>query len=180
MRTLSLMLLLLASRPVHAETPAEEPAPETRYFLQHQFGANQGLYSIGPGYKGESYEASASFGYVPPFHNASTVTQGNLKVNWKIVDKIKPNFQWLAGVSLLINASDNTFFKPPKPYPNKYYPPNAYFFALQMTIRHHGFYLEASMLDYYMEVAANNRKSAEYLSELLSVGFGYVHPISFP
>jgi hypothetical protein len=149
------------------------------YFIQYQLGANQGLYAIGLGHAGETFEPSLSFGYLPPIHGGSEVTQGNLKANWKIVDNTLPNIQWLAGFSLLINVSKETFFEVPKKYPNKYYPPNAYFFSIQTSIRHHGFYIEASILDYYLEVAARNRNSVEYISELVSIGFGYVQPIDF-
>lgn len=186
MRILSLILLLLFSSPAFGAAEEEE-AKETeeskltgrKYFLQHQLGANQGVYSIGLGYQGKVFEPSLSFGYVPPIHRGAEVTQANIKTNWKLLSLEKADFQWLIGASLLINSSANTFFEVPKKYPRRYYPPNAYYFAIQTTVRHHGFYVEASVIDYYLEVAANNKNTTGFLSKLVSLGFGYAQPIDF-
>lgn len=170
------LLGFVLSSPLSA---ADEPAQRDSYFIQHQMGANQGLYSLGFGYKGPIFEPSFSYGYTPAIRSGHQVTQGNIKTNWKVLSGKGPDVEWLIGASLLINISKDTFFQTPRKYPNRYYPPNAYFFALNTAIRHHGFYVEASLLDYYMEVAARNHNGAEYISELVSVGFGYTQDVNF-
>lgn len=180
MYRLSLILALFLSLPLSAF--AQESAKDGKdktYFIQHQIGANQGLYALGLGYKSAVFEPSLSFGYTPPIRNGHQVYQANIKTNWKIIEGKGPDIQWLAGASLLINISKDTFFQVPRKYPNKYYPPNAYFFALNTSLRHHGFFIEASLLDYYMEVASRNKNSTEYISELLSVGVGYTQDVDF-
>jgi hypothetical protein len=164
---------VLANTSMAAEAGLERNA----FFVQHQVGANQGFYSMGLGYHGNIFEPSFSFGYVPPVRGGAEVSQGNLKANWKIASGSLPDVQWLAGASLLVNSSRNTFFTVPKKYPRRYYPPNAYYFSLQTTLRHHGFYIELSTLDYNLEVAARNHISIDYIADLVSLGFGYIHPI---
>jgi len=152
---------------------------EGRYFLQHQVGANQGAYALGLGYQGARYEPSLSFGFTPAIKSGAQITQANIKNNFRILSGKDPDIQWLVGASLLINVSNKTFFTAPRRYPNKYYPPNAYFFALQTTVRHHGFFVEASIIDYFLEVAARNKHSVEYISDLYSVGIGYGQDVDF-
>ncbi len=157
----------------------DDPSKYDTYFLQHQIGANQGYYSLGLGYKFETWEPSFSVGYTPAIKSGAQIVQGNLKSNWKVLEFKKPHLQLLLGGSLLVNVSDKAFFQTPNKYPDKYYPPNAYFFALQLAIRHHGFYIEASIIDYFLEVAARNKNSTSYISELLSVGIGYTQDVDF-
>ena len=154
--------------------------PENIYHLSHQHGANQGFYSLGMGYKKDGFEPNVSFGYSPSYQGSAAISQLNFKFNWLIHRHKKPRkFEILTGFSLLMNSSPYTYFNIPKPYPNKYYPPNAYFFALQTVFRHYNFYLEISMLDYYFEVLARNSPGTMRSGDLLSVGFGYVQDIDF-
>jgi hypothetical protein len=156
-----------------------DPSKVDTYFLQHQIGANQGYYSLGLGYKFAIWEPSFSVGYTPAIKSGAQVVQGNFKSNWKVLQLEKPHLQLLVGASLLVNVSDKAFFQTPNKYPNKYYPPNAYFFAIQAAVRHHGFYIEASIIDYFLEVAARNENSVSYISDLLSVGVGYTQDVDF-
>ncbi|RYZ49821.1 MAG: hypothetical protein EOP07_23910 [Proteobacteria bacterium] len=149
------------------------------YFIHNQIGANQGAYSLGLGYQGDWFEPSISFGYIPEYKSGSTVTQGNIKGNFRVFTLKDPDIQLLLGPSLLVNVSSKTFFQAPHRYPNKYYPPNAYFFALQASIRHHGFFVEASIIDYFLEVAARNKQTLDTMSDLMSVGIGYETSISW-
>lgn len=171
-------LLTMASQAM-ADTGDLNPSKTDTYFIQHQIGANQGYYSLGMGYKFEVVEPSFSVGYTPPIKSGAQVVQGNIKTNFKVFDFQKPHIEGLLGVSLLVNFSDKAFFETPNKYPDKYYPPNAYFFAIQGAIRHHGFFIEASIIDYFLEVAARNKNSFEYISELSSIGIGYTHDVDF-
>ncbi len=183
MRRLRSLIALIAfySANLLAQSSVEydNPSATDVYFIQHQVGANQGYYSLGLGYKFETWEPSLSVGYTPPIKSGAEVVQGNFKSNWKVWDLPKPNLQLMLGASLLMNFGDKAFFQTPNKYPDKYYPPNAYFFSLQAAIRHHGFYVEASVLDYFLEVAARNKNSFAYISELLSIGFGYTQDVDW-
>lgn len=184
MRRLSRALILLAlsfipKLSAQDTAPYTDPSKYDTYFVQHQIGANQGYYSLGLGYKWEVFEPSFSVGYTPNIKSGAQVVQGNIKTNWKVFDLKKPHIQMLLGASLFINFSDKAFFQTPGKYPDKYYPPNAYFFGIQAAIRHHGFFIEASIIDYFLEVAARNRNSLAYISELYSVGIGYTHDVDF-
>lgn len=156
-----------------------DPSRYDTYFIQHQVGANQGLYSLGLGYKFSYWEPSFSFGYSPNIRSGAQVLQGNIKQNFKVFDFASPHIQGLIGASLFLNFSPNAFFTVPGKYPDRYYPPNAYFFGIQASLRHHGFFIEASIIDYFLEVAARNENSAAYIGDLLSVGFGYTHDVDF-
>ncbi len=171
MRTYPLILLMFWSSALFARGMDESTMG--KYFIHNQVGANQGLYALGLGYQGDWFEPSLSLGYLPPFKSGAAIYQTNLKANFKILTTKEPDFQWLVGTSLLWNLSNKTFYDVPAHYPKRYYPPNAYYFALQTSIRHHGFYVEASIIDYFLEVAARNKNSMSYISDLYSVGFGY-------
>lgn len=157
----------------------DNPSRYDNYFIQHQFGANQGLYSLGLGYKWQYFEPSVSLGYSPNIKSGAQIVQGNIKGNAKVFDFQSPHIQGLIGASLFVNFSDKAFFALPGKYPDHYYPPNAYFFGLQAQLRHHGFYVEASIIDYFLEVAARNKNSAAYIGDLVSIGFGYTQDIDF-
>lgn len=183
MRTVQLILAILTVSFTWSSTSyGNNEQQGNNYHITQQYGANQGLYAIGLGYKKyNGFEPSMSFGYTPSYKNTISVTQLNFKFNWRAwqLKKNKDSLQWLMGFSLFMNNSPNTYFKVPKHYPNKYYPPNAYFFGLQTTLRHHNFFVELSMLDYYFEVVARNSPGTMRSGDLLSLGFGYVKDIDF-
>jgi hypothetical protein len=101
------------------------------------------------------------------------ITQLNLKALAAIY--YGEEIRLLIGPALLINASKETFFVLPDKYPDGYYPPNAYFFALQVAVAaRNGYFIEASMLDYYFEVLARNPRGSITNASLISLGFGRV------
>ncbi|SMF12546.1 hypothetical protein [Pseudobacteriovorax antillogorgiicola] len=174
MRSLTLIFVVLASlKQGVAQEQAVPPSRGPDYRLQHQYGANKGFYSLGIGYENHGFEPSVSIGWTPP-----NISQLNFELNWQVWRAAKKEvFECLLGFSLLLNGSPNTYFELPKQYPNKYYPPNAYFFGVQAVLRHHNFYVEISMLDYYFEVLARNAPGTMRSGDLLSVGVGYVQEI---
>ncbi len=180
MRTLSLILILLFSSAAFAEDHDDSDRATVRqYFIHNQIGANQGLYSLGIGYQGDWFEPAISYGYTPRFRGGAEVQQINLEGNFKLITGKNPDVQFLMGMTLMVNSSSHTFFTDPKRYPRGYYPPDAYYFGLQAAIRHHGFYIEANIIDYFLEVAARNSHSASYISDLVSFGAGYNQPVDW-
>lgn len=171
MRIYTLIIALLWGSQLFAK--GMDDSTEGKYFIHNQVGANQGLYALGLGYQGDWFEPSLSLGYLPPYKSGAAIYQSNLKTNFRLLGSQDPDIQWLMGASLLVNLSKKTFFEVPHQYPRKYYPPNAYYFAIQTSVRHHGFFVEASIIDYFLEVAARNKHSMQYISDLYSVGFGY-------
>lgn len=178
----NLALILLLPQLPQAALAGEESGAGP-WFINVQTGANQGILAAGPGYRSEwGMELSVTWGYSPKlvagYHD---VTQLNTRLNFPIWKNREgaDNYEILAGPSLLINASDDTFFKPPRPYPNKYYPPNAWFTSLSLTVRHLGFFLEVSLLDYYMEVLARNPAGSVSLRDVGSLGLGFIYPVDW-
>lgn len=144
---------------------------ENRFVLQS--GANQGLIAGGvSGEYGFAYWA-LTVGLTPAAYHNDVITQGNGKLNFAIVEE--GHYHLLIGGSLFVNASDDTFFTLPGKYPNRYYPPNAYFLGAQATIlAKNGLFIEMSILDYYMEVLARNPRGSITNGEVISLGIGYI------
>lgn len=182
LRLLAVSTIGLNVKAAAQEVPISQPSTveANQYNITHQYGGNQGFYSIGFGYRYQQFEPSMSFGYSPPLWSSEAITQLNFKFNWELWRNLgRPATEWLMGFSLLMNSSPSTYFEIPKPYPNKYYPPNAYFFSFHSTLRHHNFYIEVSIIDYYLEVIARNSLGSMKTEDLISVGFGYLHDVDF-
>lgn len=115
-----------------------------------------------------------SFGLTPSTSTENFVTQINLEAAATLYRGNEVSF--LIGPAIFINSSDNTFFSLPDEYPDGYYPPNAYFFALQASLAaKNGFFVEVSMLDYYFEVLMRNPRGSVTNSGLISLGVGKVY-----
>jgi hypothetical protein len=142
--------------------------------LVAQAGANQGLLAAGIAGDYAAATWAVTAGATPSSDGKGAIHQLNLEVAASVHDG--DDFRLLLGPAVLINASDETFFELPDKYPRDYYPPNAYFFALQTTLlTRSGFFVEASILQYYLEVLAQNPRGSVSNAELVSLGVGKVY-----
>jgi len=136
-----------------------------------QVGANQGLLAGGVGGDYGRLSWATTLGITPSAADDVLITQVNGKCGYAVLDD--EAYRLLLGGALLINPSRRTFFVVPEKYPDRYYPANAYFFALQTTlVWRHGYFVEASILDYYLTLLAENPRGSINNSALVSLGFG--------
>lgn len=138
-----------------------------------QAGANQGLVSAGVVGDHDVVKWGVTLGLTPSVSNDRIITQINFETGFMIYRG--DDVRFLIGPALLVNSSNETFFSLPDKYPDGYYPPNAYFFAFQAALAYNnGYFLMASMLDYYFEVLARNPRGSVSNASLVSLGFGRV------
>lgn len=136
-----------------------------------QAGANQGLFAFGVTADHDAWLWAATYGVTPSSEDDVLITQVNLKSGFAVYRG--DDFRLLLGPVVLLNASDRTFFSLPGQYPDGYYPPNAYFFALNAGITtRSGWFVELSMLDYYFDVLLRNPRGSVANTGLASLGFG--------
>ena len=136
-----------------------------------EMGANQGFLSAGIASDYGPVSWAATYGLTPSARSNVIITQLNLKAAKSFYHG--QDIRLFLGPALLINGSKETFFIVPEKYPDGYYPPNAYFFALQgALVANNGYFFELSILDYYFEVLARNPRGSVSNLGLLSLGFG--------
>lgn len=139
-----------------------------------QAGANQGLLAAGVAGDHAAATWAVTAGATPSSDGRRAIVQLNVEVAAAV--HAGDDFRLLVGPAVLINASDETFFVLPDKYPEDHHPPNAYFFALQTTLLiRSGIFVEASMLQYYLEVLAQNPRGSVSNAELISLGIGKVY-----
>lgn len=135
-----------------------------------QAGANHGLLAAGVRLEWLRLQSSFTYGLTPSRYGAALTTQANMKFNFRVVEE--SDFRYYVGGGLLVNHSQFTQFSLPSKYPKGYYPPDAYYFTHQHTFYYGRWFIELSIIDYYIEVLARNEPGDVRFLDTMSLGIG--------
>ena len=146
-------------------------ADGTEYTLLKS-GAWQGLISAGAGIQTKHFSFEGSVGYTPVHIAGKKIIQGNIQYNVWLGDHI-----YSIGGLMFTKSADGTYYKLPKRYPAKYYPPTALYFTTGMGVQFDsGFFVEMTTLDYLLELKFRNWEYVSWV-DVISSGFGYRHTL---
>lgn len=175
----------------------QNPGIHARYgwsvpdYLLFQTGGYQGMFTVGLGYSffHDVLHADMRFGYTPYYRGAPAVRNGSLLVSIRPLrlDMGKEQtYLWhplYAGGGVMLISSEVTFRTQPSIYPKGYYPANGVQFLALLgtefafrtdgtgTIRRHGVYAEAVVVNQYLGAILKNRDLP--LLDAFSASFGY-------
>lgn len=143
-----------------------------------QTGSFMGLLSVGVGDQAGPFQYSLSGGYTPAelaggeslFGITPRGDLGYLLIDGEVKTRL------FVGTGILFSLDKNTFVLLPDHYPDGYYPSTGMLFApywgLEIQKEQHGFFIEGSTTDFYLELYLRNRQVLS-ITDVSTWGIGY-------